>query len=146
MAEINHRVGIKAKPAAIYQALTTDSGLATWWTSETSGAGAVGSTIEFRFNETAVQFTVAELIPDKLVRWTHSGDIPDGWVGSEIIFLLQPEADQTFVRFTHGNWQAVSDFLGHCSTKWAVFLLSLKAALETGTGQPFPNDIQIDHS
>jgi hypothetical protein len=32
----------------------------------------------------------------------------------------------------------------HCSTKWAVFLLSLKALLETGAGSPFPHDTQIN--
>ena len=29
--------------------------------------------------------------------------------------------------------------------KWAVFLMSLKDVIETGTGNPFPNDIHIDH-
>ena len=35
--------------------------------------------------------------------------------------------------------------MAHCSCKWAVFLLSLKDALETGKGRPFPDDIHIDH-
>ena len=32
----------------------------------------------------------------------------------------------------------------HCSTKWAVFLLSLKALLEAGKGSPNPNDFKLD--
>jgi hypothetical protein len=32
----------------------------------------------------------------------------------------------------------------HCSTKWGVFLLSLKAFLETGKGAPWPNEIKLD--
>jgi hypothetical protein len=67
-------------------------------------------------------------------------------VGTEILFQLETEQDQTFVRFTHSNWQETTDFMAHCSTKWAVFLLSLKNVLETGKGNPFPNDVQIDHS
>jgi hypothetical protein len=31
------------------------------------------------------------------------------------------------------------------STKWGVFLMSLKALLETGKGAPEPNDIKIDN-
>jgi hypothetical protein len=31
----------------------------------------------------------------------------------------------------------------HYSTKWAVYLLSLKALVETGTGSPSPDDVAI---
>ena len=145
-AEINHRVGIKASPESIYEALTTNEGLTTWWTNDISGAGAVGSTIKFRFNGGGPDFTVTKLIPNKTVCWQHSGNMPESWMGTAIIFQLEAAEGQTIVRFTHANWQEATDFMAHCSTKWAVFLLSLKDALETGKGKPFPNDVQIDHS
>jgi hypothetical protein len=31
----------------------------------------------------------------------------------------------------------------HCSTKWGIFLMSLKALGETGKGNPNPNDTRI---
>lgn len=37
------------------------------------------------------------------------------------------------------------EFMHHCSTKWAIFLMSLKSLLETGKGMPNPNDIKIDN-
>jgi hypothetical protein len=37
------------------------------------------------------------------------------------------------------------EFMLHCSTKWAVFLMSLKSLLETGTGAPDPRDVKIDN-
>lgn len=146
MAEINHQVGINAQPEKIYQLLTTNSGLSQWWTNDVSGAGEVGAVIAFRFNGGGPDFSVTELIPNKLVRWQHSGTMPEAWMGTEIQFKLTYHSGQTLVRFSHTNWQDVSDFMAHCSTKWAVFLLSLKAAVETGKGQPFPDDIHIDHS
>jgi uncharacterized protein YndB with AHSA1/START domain len=146
MTEINHRVGIKATAQQVYQALTSDTGLSCWWTEDTSGAGVAGSIIQFRFDGGGPDFAVIELIPDELVRWQHSGCVPEAWMGTEIRFQIQPEDEQTFVRFTHANWQQTSDFMAHCSTKWAVFLLSLKQYLETGRGQPFPHDTHIDHS
>ena len=146
MAEINHRVGISGTAEDVYRALTTDAGLAGWWTTDTSGAGAVGSIIRFRFNGGGPDFEVAELQSDRLVRWKHSGEMPGAWIDTDITFLLQREDQQTFVRFTHANWKEPSDFMAHCSTKWAVFLLSLKELVETGTGRPFPNDIHIDHT
>ena len=146
MAEINHQVGIKATPAEVYELLTTNTGLSKWWTNDVSGAGDVGSIIEFRFNGGGPDFEVFQLVKDKLVGWKHSGSMPEAWMGTEILFKLREEDGQTFVRFTHANWKEPTNFMGHCSTKWAVFLLSLKDALETGEGKPFPNDIHIDHS
>jgi hypothetical protein len=32
----------------------------------------------------------------------------------------------------------------HCSTKWAIYLMSLKSVLETGKGAPAPRDVKID--
>ena len=146
MHEITHRIGIKAAPEEIYQLLTTNNGLSKWWTNDVSGAAGVGSIIQFRFNGGGPDFAVSELIPNKLVRWQHSGDMPEAWMGTELVFNLQAEDDQTFLRFSHINWQSSTDFMAHCSTKWAVFMLSLKDYAETGKGRPFPNDIQIDHS
>lgn len=146
MAEIVHRVGIKASPKRIYQSLTTNEGLAKWWTNDVCGAGEVGSTIAFRFGGGGPDFRVTKLIPDKRVCWQHSGDMPQAWVNTQIVFELEARENQTFVRFTHSNWPEPTDFMAHCSTKWAVFLLSLKEVLETGRGKPFPNDTPIDHS
>ena len=66
MAEINHRVGIKASPEKIYKALTTNNGLAQWWTNDISGTGEVGSIIEFRFNGGGPDFDISELVPNKI--------------------------------------------------------------------------------
>src|ERR1700727_2930963 len=35
------------------------------------------------------------------------------------------------------------EFMYHCSTKWATYLLSLKQLVETGAGAPDPIDVQI---
>jgi uncharacterized protein YndB with AHSA1/START domain len=146
MNEINHQVGIKSSAEELYDLLTTDTGLAKWWTNDVSGAGGVGSIIEFRFNGGGPDFSIAELVPNKTVRWKHSGSIPEAWMGTEVSFEIIPDQQQIFVRFKHSHWKDSTDFMAHCSTKWAVFLLSLKQAAEFGQGKPFPNDIHIDHS
>jgi uncharacterized protein YndB with AHSA1/START domain len=145
MPDIIHRVGIKGPVSEIYHALTTNDGLSRWWTTDTRGAGDVGSIIEFRFNGGGPDFEVTELQDNALVKWKHAGEMPPAWMGTEISFQLSTDADQTYVLFLHTNWKQQSDFMGHCSTKWATFLLSLKAAIETGKGKPFPDDIAIDH-
>lgn len=146
MASIIHQVGIKASVETVYQLLTTNEGLSQWWTNDVSGAGTENSLIAFRFNGGGPDFSVLKLIENELVLWQHSGDMPQAWAGTLVRFRLRQEDGQTFVRFNHENWQAPSDFMAHCSTKWAVFLLSLKEVAETGKGKPFPSDIHIDHS
>ncbi len=146
MQAINHRVGIKAPVNAIYQALTTNEGLAKWWTNDVSGAGDVGAVIQFRFNGGGPDFRVVELIENSFIRWQHVGNIPEAWQGTEISFSLACEVEQVFVNFSHYHWQEPSSFMAHCNTKWALFLLSLKSLLEKGQGQPFPHDTSIDHS
>ena len=146
MFVIKHKVGINASVQAIYTALTTNEGLKKWWTNDVTGAGEIGNTIKFRFNGGGPDFIITELISNKSVRWEHAGNIPEAWAGTKIHFELDEGENQTIVRFTHDQWKDPSDFMTHCNTKWAVFLVSLKEALETGKGRPFPNDIQIDHS
>ena len=144
MAEIRHRVGISGSVGDIYQLLTTDAGLSKWWTTDTRGAGDIGSTIEFRFGGGGPDFEVIELIPDQVVRWRHSGEMPEDWIGSEILFELREEGKQTVVNFSHYKWEQSGEFLAHCSTKWAIFLMSLKSCIESGKGQPYPEDLHID--
>ena len=145
MAEINHRVGIAGSIEDIYSALSTDEGLSRWWTTDTTGAGEEGSIIQFRFGGGGPDFQVAELQKNKLVRWKHSGSMPEDWMGTEISFELSQNDNEVVVRFRHSNWKQATDFLAHCSTKWARFLMSLKDAIETGKGQPYPDDVHIDH-
>ncbi|WP_251358744.1 SRPBCC domain-containing protein [Kangiella sp. TOML190] len=147
MPTIYHRVGIKTSAEKLFQALTTDQGLSQWWTHETSGADAgVRSIIDFKFNDSLVQFRVKEQIENKKVVWLHYGEMPPEWSGTEISFGFEVTDQQILLHMKHSNWQEASPFFAHCNLKWAVFLLSLKDYLETGQGKPFPNDVAIDHS
>ena len=144
MAEIKHRVGIKGSLDQVYELLTTDAGLSRWWTTDTKGAGDVGSIIEFRFGGGGPDFEVIELIPNQRVRWRHSGEMPTAWMGSEILFELYQDEKQIILNFSHYNWTHSDEFLAHCSTKWGVFMMSIKSCIESGRGQPYPDDVHID--
>ena len=51
----------------------------------------------------------------------------------------------TIVLFSHVGWKEPVEFMHHCSTKWATFLMSLKKLLETGKGEPAPHDVKISN-
>jgi hypothetical protein len=70
-------------------------------------------------------------------------DGPPEWIGSRISFELKQSGDQAIVLFKHQGWKEPVEFMYHCSTKWAIYLMSLKSLLETGKGSPNPNDPHI---
>jgi len=148
MIDILHRVGIKAPVSDVYTALATIEGLSGWWTENTTGTSAPGGTIAFTFNLAdgtllgVIEMKVIALETDREVLWRCTGGA-DEWLGTDVVFTLSQEGDYTIVRFGHKHWREAVEFTEHCSTKWATFLMSLKALLETGQGRPAPNDVLI---
>ena len=146
MPDIYHRVGIQAAtPDDVCAVLTTIDGLRGWWTTDTTGSCEIGGLLKFRFEGGGFDMLVVESEPGKRVVW-RVVDGPTEWIDTEISWDLAREDDYTIVNFAHTGWREVDEFMCHCSTKWAVFLLSLKSFLETGTGQPWPRDLKIDNT
>ncbi len=143
MPDILHRIEVKSSAKDTYAALATVPGLASWSTDGTQGTSKVGEVIQFRFGELGgFDMKVHELEPAKRVLWEVVGG-PSEWVGTRVSFELTHQNDATAVLFKHQGWKEPSEFMHHCSTKWATFLMSMKALLETGQGAPYPNDVHI---
>ncbi|MDD5268973.1 MAG: SRPBCC domain-containing protein [Methylococcales bacterium] len=150
MIDIIHRIGIKSPATQVYEALTSLEGLAQWWTEEVTGDGKAGGKIKFTFRTRTGELRgtmvmeVKKLDPQKEVRW-RCVDGPDEWIGTDITFQLSEQDNQTIILFGHRNWREAVEFTYHCSTKWAIFLLSLREYVETGKGKPAPHDLEIDN-
>ena len=147
MADILHRVGIKAPIDRVYGALATAEGAAAWWTSGTQGESKVGGVLKFRFSAGGAEIggfdmKVLELEPQRRVLWQVI-DGPAEWIGTKIGFDLKQSGDHVIVMFKHQGWKEPVEFMHHCSTKWAIYLMSLKSLLETGKGTPNPSDPHI---
>jgi uncharacterized protein YndB with AHSA1/START domain len=142
VSDILHRVGIKSSASDVYEVLTTRQGLAGWWT-DTRGSCDLGGVIEFHFGTRGrIDMKVLELDPARRIKW-QVVDGPQDWIGSKVSFDLKQEGEQTTLLFKHEGWKEQSEFMHHCSTKWATFLMSMKALVETGKGTPFPDDVHI---
>jgi len=143
MVDILHRIGItSSSPDEVFAALTTLEGLSGWWASDTSGDTEPGGVIAFRFAPGGFDMKVVQLEPGKKVVW-EVVDGPAEWIGTEVSWELSQVDDYTIILFAHRGWAEQVEFMYHCSTKWATFLLSLKQLLETGTGAPDPHDVRI---
>jgi uncharacterized protein YndB with AHSA1/START domain len=144
MPDIRHHVGINAPRSDVYATLATREGLARWWTTTIDGDSTEGENLTFHFGrpEPAAVMKVLELVPDELVRWQCVVG-PDEWLGTVLTFELKANGEETFLVFTHCDWREPVDFMAHCSTKWAYFLLGLKSGLEGGKATPWPDDMPI---
>ncbi len=144
MVDILHRLGIAAPPGEVLEAFTTIDGLSSWWTTTLSGDPAPGGRLSFFFGgaEASAVMEVVSVTPDRQVTWRCVAG-PDEWIDTNVTVELESSGDETVLRFAHAGWREPVEFMGHCSTKWALFLLGLKAGLEGGKATPFPDEVKI---
>ena len=133
--DILHKVGVKgATPDEVYDALTTLDGLAGWWTTDTTGRSRPRWRGGVPLPRGGFDMEVRELDRAKRVLWAVV-DGPEEWLGTTVTWELRQEDGYTIVLFTHEGWREPVEFMHHCSTKWGVYLLSLKSLVETGRGR-----------
>jgi uncharacterized protein YndB with AHSA1/START domain len=135
MAEIRHNVVIKAAPEKVYNAITTQEGIESWWCKNTTAKPELGFVNVFIFGKFRNEMKVTVLTPNKKVEWECIGSIEE-WVGTTISFDLEEKGGNTILRFTQGGWRAVTDTFASCNYDWALFMKSLKSFCETGVGTP----------
>lgn len=139
---------LRTTPAAIYRAAATRDGIAGWWTTNTDYDNRPGSIAHMQFpgNGFFAKMKVVALKPDALVHWkcidaAHPPDAgfadPKDWVGTEVKFEIEPVSDkETKLTFTHIGLTPL-ECHDLCSSIWSFYIgTSLKALVETGTGQP----------
>lgn len=138
-APLVHQVNIKATPGTIYKAISTQEGLASFWTSDTKAEPKVGSTATFGFGGPSQRFRVDELVPGEHVKWTGLDDFPT-WDGTTVTWDISPaEKGETSVVFRHGNWPAAvtQDDLGSINYTWGLVVERLKQYSESGKPVPY---------
>jgi uncharacterized protein YndB with AHSA1/START domain len=138
MKSIYHRLLIQAPVEKVYEALTTQEGLAGWWTPDTIAKPETGSIAKFTFDNYFKEMQIEELKPYSNVKWLCLKGYAD-WVGTKLNFELQPHDKRTVLFFHHDGWKAYTPEFASCSYDWALFFRSLKFLCETGKGFPYPD-------
>ena len=142
MAEILHRIKIKSSPEKVYHGIVSEAGLSKWWTQNVKTISQEGSIAEFGFGDLITKMQINRLTDNHRVEWTCIAG-PDEWIATHLFFDLDPEGNDTVLRFGQTGWKTTSDFYCHCNCKWSYFLHSLKSFIEDGHGTPFPDDTKI---
>lgn len=136
---IHHRLLIETPVETVYGALTTQKGLAGWWTPETIAQPEVGSILRFSFGpDYFKEMKVEELKPYSRVKWLCLKGYEE-WIGTKMTFELEPHRKGTVLFFHHDGWKDYTPEFASCSYDWAMFFRSLKRLCETGKGLPYPD-------
>ena len=135
MKEIYHCFWIDAPISKVYDAITTETDIAGWWTKNLEVDGSVGSVSTFRFKSGA--FNKMKIVQSDIDRvdWECVDGFED-WIGTKIRFELRDDGGSTKVCFSHYSWREQSEYTGECSYHWAGYLKSLQNYCETGKGDP----------
>ena len=131
MNHYQHSFIAKAKPAAVYAALTTPQGVRSWWTQECDIATEVGGAIRLGFGQTHKSMRIERLEANREVRWRCTGahiDVDrlthkDEWVGTQLAFRLTPDGNgHTRLDFEHLGLVPAFECYDLCSNGWRHFL------------------------
>jgi uncharacterized protein YndB with AHSA1/START domain len=137
MSAIKHLLYINASPARVYQAITTQKGLSSWWTTKTKADAIIGSVAEFWFSDKYHnKMYIVRLDINKYVEW-ECLDGDKEWIGTRLKFMISPQEKGAMLQFWHYEWKNETDFFAACNYHWGRYLKSLKDYCENGKGEPF---------
>jgi uncharacterized protein YndB with AHSA1/START domain len=142
-ADYQKTIRVKASPGALFDALTSLTGLAAWWT-RTTGSGDTGGELRFLFDspEQPCVMHVDQATRPTSVQWTCTeySVLPD-WAGTRPVFTITPVDDgASELQFRHHGLTPELDCIEVCTRGWDHFLTSLRAYAETGCGMPFESN------
>jgi steroid delta-isomerase-like uncharacterized protein len=138
-ADYQTTIRVKASPDALFEALSTVTGLAAWWNPVT-GSGETGGELRFLMNAPEpLVIHVDEATRPTSVRWsvTDCPFLPD-WVGTRPTFTIAPvDGDTSELHFRHQGLSEELECIDMCTRGWNHYMTSLRDYVEIGHGSPF---------
>ena len=138
MARIVLENQIAASPSEVARALSTQQGIAGWWTDDVSFGDKVGDSMMLGFPAAPLPFELRMDTADESgVVWSSIGQFPPHWVGTTVIWSLTPGEGSTTVHFNHDGWASDEGPFPMAAYTWAQLLVTLKEHVETGNVVPW---------
>ena len=135
-------INVDQSPAEVFAAINNVRG---WWTGEIEGnTNELGAEFTYRYADVhRSTHKITEFVPGKKVAW-HTTDSQlssfknkTEWTGTDVVFEITRQGDQTELRFTHIGLVPAFECYGDCSGAWGFYINdSLRSLITTGKGQP----------
>lgn len=144
MENYSNSFEVKTTADKAYKALTNQIPL--WWTEIFEGSsGKTGEVFTIRFGDHVhKRMCVKELIPNSKVIWYVEDSLiavpalknQTEWMGTTIAWEIKEKEDMIQLQLTHIGLTPAVECYDLCTDGWRQYISSLKAFLETGTGNP----------
>ena len=146
MEKTTHFIGAKCTKEEMFNAISKPSELEKWWATRAEGIVESGETLFLIFDKlTTLKLKYEEIVPNQKLVLTCF-DSFKAWDKTQLIFEILEKDNQVFLTQTHQNINPQDvQSLTYFSSKWTVYLLSLKQYLETGIGTPYPYETKLFH-
>ena len=138
------RFTVDQTPEEVFAAISNVRG---WWSEAIDGdTDRLGA--EFKYHNQDIhraRFKITEFTPGKKVVWhvldNYFNFVQDEkeWTGTDIVFEIDRQGDETELRFTHVGLTPTYECYNVCSDSWGTYITrSLRDLITTGKGQPNP--------
>lgn len=138
MPDIVHQLDICVPENKIFEAVSSPTGLNSWWTLEAKGMPCKGSEYHLYFGpQYDWRAVVSDVTLDKSIHYRVTQAMDD-WLHTVLEFeLFSAEPNKCKLRFSHRGWAKESEHYAISSYCWAVLLLGLKNYVEKDIVVPF---------
>lgn len=127
------RLELSASVEQVYEALTTENGIKSWWTTDCDVSTKVGGIHSFRFERLLFNsMKILELVPNQIVHWRCVEGWSE-WKETDVLFTLHSnENGKTIVEFQHLGLTPSLACYKMCSKGWDDTLHHLQQYVENG--------------
>lgn len=133
MPDIFHTFIVNAPADKVFNGITTEQGLDSWWTISSKADPAVGGNYnlyfgpEYDWNATVTKYSINKEFELQMT------EADADWHGTLVGFTLDAMEDNTtIVNFYHTGWPENNDHYRISSYCWAMYLRLLKRYVEFG--------------
>ncbi len=136
MAKSSHKIRLHAAPDHVYQALTTQAGLQSWFTPHVEGQVSEGHEVKMSFSgKEPFRWRMSAFKPTTHVHWKCL-EGPGSAKGTSVTYTLNGQGGQTVLECDHGGWPEGHEAFATCNTLWGILMGRLKEYAETGKANP----------
>ena len=129
---IYHQLIIQAEPKVVFDAISTQKGLSSWWIKECEAKAEEGHINVFHFEGyPSTEFKVIKINPNKSIVWKCIGGDKQ-WIGTQLSFKIKSHENGSLLQFKHSKWKKQSDFFATCNFHWARHFIMLQHYCESG--------------
>ena len=133
MYGIYHDVPLDVAAGKIFEAITTEDGLNSWWTDRCKADCRIGGTYNFYFAPDYSWYAeVVELTDAQHIAWIFTRADND-WTGTKLSFSSIKSNNRFLLRMEHTGWKNRNNHFRHTSYCWAQYLRKLKENLVAAT-------------